>query len=800
MPKLPENWCHPVAAAAALLLLVACSSAETRLREHLQLADKYYEQADYQKARLEYQNALKIDEKNADAHYRLGKTMEQLQDVRSVVANYGRAVELDPKHVDARVHLAYVYLAVKAKDEARRLDDEGLALNPEHPELIALRGNIRLMEGDTAGALADGEAALARDAASIQAARLLAFLYARQGQQDKAIVMLRQGVERNPDSIPLQVILVNAYVEHGDNDAALGLYRKLIERQPENLNHRLQLARFHVRLKQSDEAEQVLRDAVRAIPASIPAKAALVDFLYDVRGQDRAEQELLGIIESDPKELQLRSALASLYEKEREFDKARVVYQTVIDLDPKGDEGVKSRTRLARLLYGEGKRDDAANLLLAALKISPNDIEALTFRGQTALERGDAASAIADFRSVLKEQPDSVPLLRLLARAHATNNEAALARDEMRKAVELDAGNPQLRLEMAQLDLQAGDGASAREQLARVLAAAPNQPEALAAVFRLSLAEKDLKAAHEYAGRFKAAYPGNALGYYFAGQAYQAENRLAQSEQEYETALAKSSPAEIQPLAGLVAVHLLRGERDKALARVERALATAPKIPLLYNMKGELLLGGKQFDAAQAVFGQAIELDPKFAPAYRNLVLASLAKGDKDGAVAVYRKGMASNPGNPVLLTQLASLYEGLGRFDEAIGLYRETLQNEPGSLMAVNNLAMLLASYRDDKDSLDEAGRLAARLANLDNPNYLDTIGWVNYKRGDVATAISVLEQAVAKAPDSPILLYHLGKVYHVKGDNVQARVNLEKALQRPEPFSGKDDARAILTALADS
>lgn len=785
---------------AILLILSACSGAESRLQEHMQLAQGFYDQADYQKARLEYKNALQIDPNNVAAFHALGRTMEQLQDIRSAVANYRRVIELDPRHVDARVRLGYIYMFAKAVDEGNKLVDEGLLLHPEDPELLALRGNMKAVAGDTAGAMADGMAALARDAASEQAIRLVAALYRQQNQPEKSIALLKEGVNRNPDSVPLQMVLVNAYAEHGDNDAAIELYRKLIELQPEQLAHRVQLVRFYTRLKRPDDAEQVLRNTVRDIPKSLPAKLALVDFLYQVRDKDKAEEELRGFIAKQPKELPLRAALAAFYEKSGEDTQAAGVYREIIDIDSKGDEGVKSRTRLARLLLKGGDRAQAGILVNEAVKLNPKDADALTFRGQLALDQGDADGAIADFRTLLKDQPDAPAIMRLLARAHLAKGETDLARDEMRKAVALKPGEPELRLELAQIEMQAGNMAGARDQLAKVLEAAPTNTGALQLMFKVDLAQKDFKGAHEVAGRIKSAYPDNALSHYLDGQAFHAEKKFAQSQQEYEAALAKSSPAELQPLAGLVDVYLQQGHGDKALARIERALNVAPQSAMLYNMKGEVLLSGRQFDAALTAFDEVAALDPKFTLAYRNLALAHLGKGDKDKAVAAYRNGLDANPGNPVLVTQLASLYEALGRYDEAIAVYRGVLDKDPESIIAANNLAMLLATYRDDKDSLEQAARLSARLTASDNPNYLDTVGWVNYKRGDLDGAISILEQAVAKAPDSPVIHYHLGKVYHIKGDQAQARANLERALQRADSFAGKEDAKAILTALADS
>ena len=118
-------------------------------------------------------------------------------------------------------------------------------------------------------------------------------------------------------------------------------------------------------------------------------------------------------------------------------------------------------------------------------------------------------------------------------------------------------------------------------------------------------------------------------------------------------------------------------------------------------------------------------------------------------------------------------------------------VKRDPHSTVAANNLAMLLVTYRTDKPSLDRARALAERFASSRNPALIDTWGWVLYKRGENADAISALQKAVDKSPQSPVLLYHLAMAQLKSGARDSARTSLEQALKSSAAFSGRDEAK---------
>ena len=96
--------------AAVLLfvfLLAGCGGAEERKAKYLERGKTYFEEENYDKARVEFKNVLQIDPKSADSHYFLGQIAEREQEWHMAFEYYSSAVELDPELVDARVYLFF---------------------------------------------------------------------------------------------------------------------------------------------------------------------------------------------------------------------------------------------------------------------------------------------------------------------------------------------------------------------------------------------------------------------------------------------------------------------------------------------------------------------------------------------------------------------------------------------------------------------------------------------------------------------------------------------------------------------
>ncbi|MBW2246973.1 MAG: tetratricopeptide repeat protein [Deltaproteobacteria bacterium] len=100
---------------------------------------------------------------------------------------------------------------------------------------------------------------------------------------------------------------------------------------------------------------------------------------------------------------------------------------------------------------------------------------------------------------------------------------------------------------------------------------------------------------------------------------------------------------------------------------------------------------------------------------------------------------------------------------------------------------------------NIDEALELArnAKEKLPNDPNVMDTLGLIYYKKGFFDSAIGEFADSLEQIPDNALVHYHLGLAYYKKGDKNPARAELEKALNLDQEFEGADDARQILSTI---
>jgi tetratricopeptide (TPR) repeat protein len=135
----------------------------------------------------------------------------------------------------------------------------------------------------------------------------------------------------------------------------------------------------------------------------------------------------------------------------------------------------------------------------------------------------------------------------------------------------------------------------------------------------------------------------------------------------------------------------------------------------------------------------------------------------------VYGQALETDPDNEDLLYARALLAQQLGWFDRAEQDMRRILSNDPDNVRTLNALGYSLA---DKTDRYEEAlGYISKALAQTpDDPAIIDSMGWVQFRLGNLGKARSFLEQAWDLTKDSEIGA-HLGEVLWVQGEHEAAR-----------------------------
>ena len=100
-------------------------------------------------------------------------------------------------------------------------------------------------------------------------------------------------------------------------------------------------------------------------------------------------------------------------------------------------------------------------------------------------------------------------------------------------------------------------------------------------------------------------------------------------------------------------------------------------------------------------------------------------------------------------------------------------LEKYPDDSGINNDLGYL---YADQGKNLEQAERMVRKALEDDSTNsaFLDSLGWVLFKRGKTDESIKYLEQAAVNYPipdGDPTILDHLGEVYFLKKDYGKAR-----------------------------
>jgi tetratricopeptide (TPR) repeat protein len=788
------------AVVVALAATAGCGGAQARKAAHMEKGRHYLVAQSYEKARVEFQNALQIDPKYALAYYELGVTEEKLGHLPQAVQAYTNAIDLTPQHdyLDATTALAKLMAMYGAPERAQELIKVALQKHPDQPELLALRAVARKQLKDLAGAIADAERATQLAPRNEDAIAALAGLYQTQGEADKARALIERAVQDIPGSTDLRFMLAQIYSDDGRLADAEAQYRKIAELQPADPAHRLRLAQFYSKTNQLDAAETALRGAVKDFPADRAAKMSLIAFLGARRGRDVAEGELRKMIVAEPANRDLQFALARLYRGAQQYPKAEAIYSGVIAEEHTNPPGLVARNGLAALRLEQRDPDAALKLVNEVLAQNTRDNDALVIRADIELARNDARDAIADLRTVQRDQPANPTVLQALARAHLANGEPRVAEDVMRQAVELNPGNAELESGLAELLARLGKSDEANTVIAKAVEQLPGNLRALDTQFRIAMATSDLHSANSAANAIVAREPKLSVGYLYQGAVAEKEKRYEDALRLY-TEAANLRPDALEPFEAVVRVLSKTNRLPEALKRLDAAAQKNPKDALPLDLKGELLAANNRLPEAKEAFSEAIARAPTWWPAYRGLAKAQLlGKEDLASVIAGLRRAKAVVSPSERLSETLANLLVRAGKPDEAIAEYEETLRKYPKSDMAANNLAMLLVTYRTDAASLDRARDLTLHFAESTSLSYQDTYGWVLYKRGEAAAAVPVLARIVEESPDTAVARYHLGMAQVLAGNSADARDNLTRAVKSGQSFPGLSDAKSTLQELS--
>jgi tetratricopeptide (TPR) repeat protein len=231
--------------------------------------------------------------------------------------------------------------------------------------------------------------------------------------------------------------------------------------------------------------------------------------------------------------------------------------------------------------------------------------------------------------------------------------------------------------------------------------------------------------------------------------------------------------------------RLLLGQVAELLKRYDEAIEWYRNVPAgearytarlrEANVLHELKRGPEAYDALRKLQGDATVDEGTRRDAY--LLEAELRHKDAEPAkeLDVFARGLAAYPDDAALLYARALSWERRDDIPRAEADFRRILVAEPDNVNALNALGYTLADrttrYAEALELIDRA-----RAAEPGSAAIIDSYGWVLYRLGRNAEALTELRRAFALQKD-PEIASHLGELLWVMGQKDEARRYFDEA-----------------------
>ncbi|HVA00924.1 MAG TPA: tetratricopeptide repeat protein [Terriglobia bacterium] len=388
----------------------------------LQQGAEHVVQKDYAGAEAAFREAIEDDPTLAAAHRELGLALWAQGHPAAAWKELRLAARLDPR--DANVHYALGKLAWLLYQEPAAREAEIQGLSPDDFQSLALS------EIEKAVTLAPGNFKMRLDLAELTLA--VGHDKQAQTQAEEAIPLATSHVDRSL----AHVTMARALLATGDEDGAQREYQKALAENPKNASAYLNLGQLRLFQHKSMEAANYFRQAIATSPDLQPAYVALAQLLtnahqpaearalfekavtldpkdwhtryefalllMDAGQSSRAKDILTGIAAHQEDFLPAREQLALLLLRQGDLTGAQAQAQDLIARNPQAGEGHRV---MALVLWRERKIEPSLSECAMALAVDPHSTSMLALQAIALWQEKQKQNAQAAFREAARTDP-----------------------------------------------------------------------------------------------------------------------------------------------------------------------------------------------------------------------------------------------------------------------------------------------------------------------------------------------------------------------------------------------------------
>ncbi len=586
----------------------------------------------------------------------------------------------------------------------------------------------------------------------------------RNARIESAIDNYDRAAELDPEAGYPHVALAELYDKLRRTELALQKAKRAIELDPDiAAAHRILGRTYFSMLRNGAAGEveqlavQAFQETVRLEPGDVESRSNLARLLIVTRRADEATVHLEEIVRLVPSAYYEMFLLAKVRQAEGETEAAIGLLKQSLAVEPRQAE---AREMLLPLLMAEQRYREIADVYQGAVELVPGDLDSRIRLADALANDGQLEAAAREFQVILQEDPKNVFALIGLGMVRRDLMELAEAERLLRQALAMQPTHVLGQYTLAGVYEQKRAFEQAAAEWMKLIELPDESAEAPQ---RKAEYWAHLGFAHEQLGRLDKSVA-----------AFAKARELSDGDERFETFYIQGLLAAEQP--------------DEALRAIEEVLETNPDVDRFKILKARALDSRGDHDKAVEMVLELSAQSPDDERLAQGVIEIYLQQKRYADTEVFIRRRLVETPDSVNLRFQLAAALERQKKFDEAEAQFEKILETEPDSASALNYLGYMLA---DQDRRLEESLEYVKRAVAQDpyNGAYLDSLGWVYFKMGELDLAEESLLKAIDSLRLTGVVYDHLGDLYFRKGNREQAIEFWRKALEQDDDELEKNE-----------
>lgn len=575
---------------------------------------------------------------------------------------------------------------------------------------------------------------------------LLAKLASEEGRYDEALSRIDRVIEKNPGNPTLLYERAMMLIDAGKVDRAATELRDVVAKSPEfydanRVLGRIILDRAGADRTKIEEALKYLQAAYKANQDDLSSGVTVTQILRSLGRNAEAERLLAAMVERAPDQRSLNFNYAQVLGAMGRASESKQYLERTVALDPTFGPAVM---QLLDVYQQASEWRKAAEIIEPIVADDPTSIELRRQQAYFYLRSGDARAARDRFQSLVAADPKDNRSLFYLAESLNDLEQYAESEKIFRQLLAADGKDPDLMASFA-LSLAGQKKWDEATAAFKQLLGVADLPDNLAALARTQLAYVDVQR-----GNYSAAVEAARNVFVF-----------------------RDRP---NPQAINIALEALKKEKKNAEA-VELLAPLVQKFPddvFLNARYVEALVRAGQTEQARAYAATQAKRGTRNAIAIGEAYVAS---GDAPAGIALMRSAVAAKPDDLDLQFQLGSLLERADDRKAAEAVFLKVLEQKPDHAPTLNYLGYMWA---ETGQNLQRAEEMLTRAVGQEPQNgaYIDSLGWVYFRLGNLELAEKYLTDATRLLPRDATVHEHLGDVLAKRGDMQRALQSYRTAI----------------------